>query len=268
MLRVVVKIDALVFQRQSDGNVILSCGLAQKDLDLLANLLSALRDLSSEAIGSEQRKFNVTFHHFGGYFIFLLAKDEFYIGIITQPLELDHIVEVGSIFSFASQIADIFKSVVWSNLSEDEKDLGLIPETLIFEFERAFTDFIISRGWSERINLSDQFITSKTGVTVMKTLYSVLTRKLEKTLGPKLTVKLINAFREHYKAYYKSGDIRAVRNGRVKIVIILPEEGDEDKLPEALIFLAKVYSSILNRIRDSLHKDALFNLRLIDLLSA
>ncbi len=261
----VVKLDALVFQRKSDGNVILSCGLAQKDLDLLANLLSALRDLSSEAISNENKEFNVTFHHFGGYFIFLLAKDDFYVGVIIQPIGLDQISEVGGIFSFASQIADVFRNVVWNNLSEDEKDLGLIPETLVFEFERAMTEFIISRGWSERIKLSERFIASRTGVTVIKTLYNILTKKLERVLGPKLTVKIFNLLRDQYRVYHKNGDLKLVRNRRVKVVLMLPEE--EDKLSDALIFLAKIYFSVLNKIKDRIHNDALFSLRLFDLIA-
>ncbi len=260
----VVRVDALVFQRKSDGNLILSCGLAQKDLDLLANLLSALRDLSSEVMESEQREFNVTFHHFGGYFIFMLAKDDFYVSVITQPIELEQISEVGHIFSFASQVADVFKNVVWNNLSDEERDFGLMPESLVLEFERALTEFLISKGWAEKIKLSDQFIISKTGVTVIKTLYTFLIRKLEVSLGPKLIIKLMSSLRNHYRSYYKSGDIKLARNKRVKVMIMLPEE--EDKLHEALVFLAKVYSSALNRIKDSLHKDALFNLRLIDLM--
>jgi len=261
----VVRIDALVFQRKSDSNLILSCGLAQKDLDLLANLLSALRDLSSEVLENEQREFNVTFHHFGGYFIFMLAKDDFYISVITQPIELEQISEVGEIFSFASQIADVFKNVVWNNLSDEEKDFGLIPEPLVFEFERALTEFIISKGWAEKIKLSDKFLISKTGVTVIKTLYGFLTRKLARVLGPKLTVKLFSMLRDQYKTYYKNGDLKLVRDGRVKAIIMLPEE--EEKLHDALVFLAKIYSSVLNRIKDSLHREALFNLRLIDLIT-
>lgn len=263
VLALVIRIDALVFQRKIDSNLILSCGLAQKDLDLLANLLSALRDLSSEALEDRQREFNVTFHHFGGYFIFMLAKDDFYISVITQPIELKRINEIGEIFSFASQIADVFKSVVWNNLSDEEKDFGLMPESLVFEFERALTELIVSRGWAEKIKLSDKFLVSKTGITVIKTLYSFLTRKLVITLGPKLTVKLLSSFRDYYRTYYKDGDLKLVRNKGVKVMIMLPEE--EERLHKALIFLAKVYSSVLERVKVSLHKDALFNLRLIEL---
>jgi len=257
-----IGIYALVFQRKQDGNIVLSCGLLQQDPDLLANMLTALRDLSEEAVDEKNKHVKITFHHFGGYFVFLLAKDDFYVSIFTEPMPLERISEIGEIFSFASEVADIFKKVIWDNISEEEKELGLIPDSLVIAFERDLTDLVTSVNWSKKIKLSERFITSKSGINVLKTLYHKLLRRIENVLGSKLVKRFLDNIANMYRDESPVGELRLIRDVRVKPILIIPEDKG---MSDGLRYLSLIYVTAIRRIKNAFISNALSDLDVISM---
>jgi len=257
-----VKIHALVFRKTEDDNIILSCGALGKNPELLADMLIALRKISEEAsttLGSEEHV-KMTFHHFGGYFIFLLMYEDFYVSVFTEPISLDKISEVGEILKFSSEVANLFDNTVWKNLSDEQKLLGIIPESLIAIFERNLANFISSREWSQKINFSEQYVLSRSGINLLYVLYTKLIRRLEKTLGPSLTIMLLERFANVLRDKESAGDLRLIRDRKIRPQLILT---DGENLDKALRYLSRVYIFTIKRVKDRLLEDALTELEVI-----
>lgn len=256
-----VNIHALVFQKKDDNTIILTCGLIQRDPELVANMLTALRNLSEEVLGAKE-EIEMTFHHFGTYFVFLLAQKDFYVSVFTDAIELERIGVIGEILRFAFRVSDIFKKIIWNNLSEEQKELGLISEEAISDFEKAIVKIVATHEWSDKVHFSEHFITSASGFTVLKVLYGTILSRLQRVLGPNLTILLFDKAKEQNEGHDISGVLRIEKNKEIKPILIVNENSS---MGDVLYYLAKIYNHVIKKIRRYFISNALEDIDVISL---
>ncbi len=258
------RIHAIVFQKTSDGSIILIVGGLKQEPTLLADMLTAIKNLSEEILSELARgmRIEMTFHHFGGYFVLFLFKEHFFSSIFTEPIPLERIEELGDLFRFTSDVADLFELVVWTNLNDEQKSLGLVPEALVIDFERKLSELVASHKWCKKINFSPLYIKSSSGVNLLRALYLRLISRLEKSIGPNLTMRLILKLAKEIKNSFYPGEIRLIKNRFIRPILVFPHEGNIEKANE---YLSLVYLNSIKRIKEYLLRTALDDLDVLSI---
>ena len=180
-----------VFIQKPDSSPIIICGKMTRDPTMLAALITALRELSRELSlrNNQQISNKITFHHFGEYFLAMIHKKDLSAAIVTDPVEIP---EISNIIELLSDLFKIFDLVIWQKLSDNEKELGMVPGELFRAYvHETINKIVYDPKWRNKVILSSFFVSSDAGlIAINYTLQSILSR-LNSALGPKLTYSFL-----------------------------------------------------------------------------
>ncbi len=175
-------LHALVVQK-TDGSVLYSAGSIGKDPALIAGYVSAFTSMDQEFViaGDISNKgYRSRFYHLGNVLLLIGGDESLIVYTVFAEVEPDLIDELQDILK---EIFELFVKVALEGLSEEELDLGIVPEDRIEKFEEELFKFFLSKKFIKYARLSDLFIGSETGPRVVKFFLKNLYNKIKVALG-------------------------------------------------------------------------------------
>lgn len=250
-----------IFIQDENGNLILSAGSIGKDPSLLTGYVSALegmgKELSQEVVGEEEAKFK--YHDFGENLTLLMKKvNEVIFYIVLNRLPPDQVVFLKK---FLSSIVELFVESTgedfeppFSPLSEEEYNTYLRKVALLFT----------RRPWFKRIRLTENYLLSDAGISLLKFLWEKLLVKTAQNIGEGITdllVRKVNSEASDIMDYTTKVDLQR-RRQKVKPNLKFPQSD----LKESVYFYSIAFKLMLEKIRrgfgeEAFHRFDVFHLR-------
>jgi len=190
-------LHALVAQKR-DGSVLYIAGDIGKDPALIGGYISAFYSMDTEfkVYGTNERKIKSQYYQIGDVLLIVVGKDDLTIYTIFDQVITDLIDDL---VEFTKKILLIFEKYVWNKMNEGEKEMGVIPEDLVRDFEKEFYSLCISTPWRKFISFSPLFLRSESAIGLALFMLYRFTKKIVSSLGPSGFWLLIESMIKQYR---------------------------------------------------------------------
>ncbi len=246
-------LHALVVQK-SDGSVLYTAGSLGKDPALISGYVSAFASMDKEfviASDSTVKGYRSRFHNIGNILLLIGGDDKVIAYMVyaeVNPHLIDELQEVLRI------IFGMFTRLVLDHLSEEELELGIIPDDLINEFEEKLFSFFLTSKFFEYARLSDLFITSEIGFRLLTFVVNKLYEKISESLGRDVFWILLESATNLARSDIEFHNIIKFNEDENKVELKVPKNIPSDFY---IIQLCKVLYEMRRLVQNALGKNLL-----------